>query len=106
MVDVDILGLIENFKIGILHSGDRLDDGTLRVGRHYSTSQNVEAQTEGNSTNQTGHQISVTKCAELQSFISIGKLLHVDQRSQVRFPVLPDFLRSSGYETGSTQPRE
>jgi hypothetical protein len=28
------------------------------------------------------------------------------QRSQVRFPVLPDFLRSSGSGTGSTQPRE
>jgi hypothetical protein len=28
------------------------------------------------------------------------------QRSQVRFPALPDFLRSSGSWTGSTQPRE
>jgi hypothetical protein len=28
------------------------------------------------------------------------------QRSRVRFPVLPDFLRSSGSGTGSTQPRE
>jgi hypothetical protein len=28
------------------------------------------------------------------------------QRSQVRFPELPDFLRSSGSGTGSTQPRE
>jgi hypothetical protein len=28
------------------------------------------------------------------------------QRSQVRFPVLPDFLSSSGSGTGSTQPRE
>jgi predicted ferric reductase len=28
------------------------------------------------------------------------------QRSQVRFPALPDFLRSSGYGTGSTQPCE
>jgi hypothetical protein len=28
------------------------------------------------------------------------------QRSRVRFPTLPDFLRSSGYGTGSTQPRE
>jgi hypothetical protein len=27
------------------------------------------------------------------------------QRSLVRFPVLPDFLRSSGSGTGSTQPR-
>jgi hypothetical protein len=25
---------------------------------------------------------------------------------RVRFPVLPDFLRSSGSGTGSTQPRE
>jgi hypothetical protein len=28
------------------------------------------------------------------------------QRTQVRFPALPDFLRSSGSGTGSTQPRE
>jgi hypothetical protein len=28
------------------------------------------------------------------------------QRPRVRFPELPDFLRSSGSETGSTQPRE
>jgi hypothetical protein len=28
------------------------------------------------------------------------------QRSRVRFPALPDFLRSSGSGTGSTQPRE
>jgi hypothetical protein len=28
------------------------------------------------------------------------------QRSRVRFPVLPDFLRSSDSETESTQPRE
>jgi hypothetical protein len=28
------------------------------------------------------------------------------QRSQVRFPALPHFLRSSGSGTGSTQPRE
>ena len=28
------------------------------------------------------------------------------QRSRVRFPALPDFLSSSGSETGSTQPRE
>jgi hypothetical protein len=28
------------------------------------------------------------------------------QRSRVRFPTLPDFLRSSGFGTGSTQPRE
>jgi hypothetical protein len=28
------------------------------------------------------------------------------QRSRVRFPALPDFLRGSGSGTGSTQPRE
>ena len=28
------------------------------------------------------------------------------QRSQFRFPALPDFLSSSGSGTGSTQPRE
>jgi hypothetical protein len=29
-----------------------------------------------------------------------------DPEVWVRFPALPDFLRSSGSETGSTQPRE
>jgi hypothetical protein len=29
-----------------------------------------------------------------------------NQGSRVRFPALPDFLRSSGSGTGSTQPRE
>jgi hypothetical protein len=28
------------------------------------------------------------------------------QRYRVRFPALPDFLKSCGYGTGSTQPRE
>jgi hypothetical protein len=28
------------------------------------------------------------------------------QRTRVRFPALPYFLRSSGYRTGTTQPRE
>jgi hypothetical protein len=28
------------------------------------------------------------------------------ERSRFRFPALPDFLRSSGSGTGSTQPRE
>jgi hypothetical protein len=27
-------------------------------------------------------------------------------RTRVRFPVLPDFIRSSGSRTGSTEPRE
>jgi hypothetical protein len=29
-----------------------------------------------------------------------------DPEVRVRFPALPDFLRSSGSETGSTQPHE
>jgi hypothetical protein len=29
-----------------------------------------------------------------------------DPDTRVRFPALPDFLRSSGFGTGSTQPRE
>jgi hypothetical protein len=29
-----------------------------------------------------------------------------DPEVRVRFPELPDFLRSSGFGTGSTQPRE
>jgi hypothetical protein len=29
-----------------------------------------------------------------------------DPEVRVRFPTIPDFLRSSGFGTGSTQPRE
>ena len=36
----------------------------------------------------------------------INHMDRVIQRSQVRFPALPDFLSSSGSGTGSTQPRE
>jgi hypothetical protein len=32
--------------------------------------------------------------------------LATDPEARVRFPTLPDFLRSSGSGTGSTQPRE
>jgi hypothetical protein len=35
-----------------------------------------------------------------------SEFLATDPEARVRFPVLPDFLRSSGSETGSTQPRE
>jgi hypothetical protein len=34
------------------------------------------------------------------------EFLATDPEVRVRFPALPDFLRSSGSETGSTQPRE
>jgi hypothetical protein len=34
------------------------------------------------------------------------EFMDTDPEVQVRFPALPDFLRSSGSETGSTQPRE
>jgi hypothetical protein len=33
-------------------------------------------------------------------------LLATDLEDRVQFPALPDFLRSSGSGTGSTQPRE
>jgi hypothetical protein len=37
---------------------------------------------------------------------SSGQLLATDPEVQVRFPALPDFLRSSGSGTGPSQPRE
>jgi hypothetical protein len=36
----------------------------------------------------------------------VVRVLVTDPEAQVRFPVLPDFLRSSGSGTGSTRPRE
>jgi hypothetical protein len=35
-----------------------------------------------------------------------SEFLATDPEVWVRFPALPDFLRSSGSGTGSTQPRE
>jgi hypothetical protein len=35
-----------------------------------------------------------------------SEFLATDPEVRVRFPALPDFLRSSGSGTGSTQPRE
>jgi hypothetical protein len=35
-----------------------------------------------------------------------SEFLVTDHEVQVRFPALPDFLRSSGSGTGFTQPRE
>jgi hypothetical protein len=37
---------------------------------------------------------------------SSGQFLATDSEVRVRFPALPDFLRSSGSGTGSTQLRE
>jgi hypothetical protein len=35
-----------------------------------------------------------------------SEFLATDPEEQVRFPALPDFLRSCGSGTGSSQPRE
>jgi hypothetical protein len=42
----------------------------------------------------------------LASFFQLLSLYFTDPETRVRFPALPDFLRSSGSGTGSTQPRE
>jgi hypothetical protein len=39
------------------------------------------------------------------SVVEWPEFLATDPEVQVRFPVLPNFLRSSGSGTGSTQPR-
>jgi hypothetical protein len=36
----------------------------------------------------------------------VSEFLATDPEARVRFPALPDFQRSSGSGTGSTQPRE
>jgi hypothetical protein len=43
---------------------------------------------------------------EEYAFILKKEFLPTDPEARVRFPVLPDFLRSSGSGTGSTQPCE
>jgi hypothetical protein len=35
-----------------------------------------------------------------------SEFLAADPQVRAQFPALPDFLKSSGYGTGSTQPRE
>jgi hypothetical protein len=35
-----------------------------------------------------------------------SEFLAIDPEVRVRFPALPEFLRSSEYETGTTQPRK
>jgi hypothetical protein len=38
--------------------------------------------------------------------VRLSEFLATDPEVRVRFPALPDFLRSGGSGTGSTQPRE
>jgi hypothetical protein len=50
-------------------------------------------------------------CGSFRSFIFASvvwwsEFLATDPEARVRFPTTPDFLRSSGCGTGSTQPRE
>jgi hypothetical protein len=40
------------------------------------------------------------------SVVKWSQFLATDAEIRVRFPELPDFLKSSGSGTGSTQPRE
>jgi hypothetical protein len=40
------------------------------------------------------------------SVVLWSEFLTADPEVRVRFPALPDFLRSSGSGTGSTQPRD
>jgi hypothetical protein len=40
------------------------------------------------------------------SVVYLSHFLATDPEVRVRFPALPDFLRSSGSGKGSTQPRE
>jgi hypothetical protein len=48
---------------------------------------------------------SLTVCSATCDHLR-SEFLATDPEVRVRFPALPDFLRSSGSGTGSTQPRE
>jgi hypothetical protein len=54
-------------------------------------------------TQETEHRNRITK---EDKFVSLGAKLATDPEVRVRFPALPDVLRSSGSGTGSTRPRE
>jgi hypothetical protein len=45
-------------------------------------------------------------CYENASEVQWSEFLATDPEVRVEFPAIPDFLRSSGSGTGSTQPRE
>jgi hypothetical protein len=51
-------------------------------------------------------QVSVRNIINVERLCSLVVYLSTDPEVRVRFPALPDFLRSSGSGTGSTQPRE
>jgi hypothetical protein len=59
---------------------------------------------EFNDLNTTARLIDISKSSEFSTYSCRSFLLQI-QRSQVRFPALPDFLRSSGSGTGSSLPR-
>jgi hypothetical protein len=40
------------------------------------------------------------------SAVQWSEFLATDPEARLRFPALPDFLKSSGFGTGSAQPRE
>jgi hypothetical protein len=48
----------------------------------------------------------VTLRRRIKTSITWSEFLATDPEVRFRFPELPDFLRSSGSETGSTQPRD
>jgi hypothetical protein len=48
----------------------------------------------------------IHKLVRTASVVKWSEFLATDPEVPVRFPELPDFLRSSGSGTGSTQPRE
>jgi hypothetical protein len=49
---------------------------------------------------------SVSIKSRTASVVYLAEFLAVDPEIRVRFPALPDFLRSCGSGTGFTQPRE
>jgi hypothetical protein len=57
----------------------------------------------------SGHAVLVFSwhfCISKIPYLNWSEFLATDPEVQVGFPALPDFLRSSGSGTGSTQPRE
>jgi hypothetical protein len=92
------VGSLEKCTLSILPPGGELGVKTLILTE-------LSEQTLRSSGAKVTDRRSTDGCGDVGSTCTTV-FVATDQRSRVRSPGLPDFLRSSGSGTGSTQPRE
>jgi hypothetical protein len=52
------------------------------------------------------YELNLCMLCRRKSMVWWSEFMATDPEPRVRFPAIPDFLRSSGSGTGSTQPRD